>query len=225
LAQLVGFGLINAVTVIAAIGDIVRFAKPAKLVRYTGLDSRVKQSSNTLWTSAISKAGRKDLRSAMVDVATHAAKHHAYWKREFERLSHKGSGVAYCAIARRLLIVVWHLLTDVAIDTHGDAQQIADGYYALYSDLGSKENIPSAPSVVDCTREKLDELGIGKDVTEIVKNKKTGKRVILLPSEQDPNRVIERKRDTRGGKTKYPPPELAEGWVCVDPAWAGSAHV
>jgi transposase len=205
LAQLVGFGLINAVTVIAAIGDIARFSKPGKLVRYAGLDSRVKQSSDSLWTGAISKAGRKDLRSAMVDVATHAAKHHPYWKREFERLSHKGAGVAYCAIARRLLIVVWHLLTDVAADKHGDAQQIADGYYAFYFDLGGKDNLPGAPSAVEYTREKLDELGIGKEVTEIVKNGKTGKRVILPPSEQDPNRVIERKRNTRGGKTEYPP--------------------
>ncbi len=79
LAQLVGFGMINAVTVIAAIGDIARFPKPGKLVRYAGLDSIVKQSSDNLWTGRISKAGRADLRSAMVDVATHAAQHHPYW--------------------------------------------------------------------------------------------------------------------------------------------------
>jgi transposase len=207
LAQLVGFGLINAVTVIAAIGDIARFPKPGKLVRYAGLDSIVKASADSVWTGKISKAGRRDLRSAMVDVATHAAKHHAYWRSEFERLSPKGSGVAYCAMARRLLVVVWHLLTDIAADKHGDPQQIADGYYAFYSDLGGKENIPGAPSAVQYTREKLDELGIGKDVTEIVKNKETGKRCILPPSIHDPDRVIERRGSTnmRGGIHEYPP--------------------
>jgi hypothetical protein len=44
-----------------------------------------------------------------------------------------------------------------------------------------------------------------KEVTEIVKNKKTGKRVILPPSEQDPNAVIERKGpNMRGGQHEYP---------------------
>jgi transposase len=203
LAQLTGFGLINAITVIAAIGDVARFPKPGKLVRYAGLDSVVKASADSVWTGRISKAGRRDLRSAMVDVATHAAKHHKYWKAEFERLSHKGSGVAYCALARRLLVVVWHLLTDIAADKHGDAQQIAEGYYAFYFDLGGKENLAGAPSAVEYTRAQLDDLGIGQDVTQIIKDKETGKRVILPPSVHDPDRVIERKGN--GGIHEYPP--------------------
>jgi hypothetical protein len=66
--------------------------------------------------------------------------------------------------------------------------------------------LPGAPSAVEYTREQLDDLGIGKEVTEIVKNKKTGKRVILPPSRHDPDAMIERAGpNMRGGVHEYPP--------------------
>ena len=57
LLHLAGFGVVTAVTVWAAIGDIRRFAEPKKLVGYAGLGTRVHDSGMTSRTGKITKAG------------------------------------------------------------------------------------------------------------------------------------------------------------------------
>jgi transposase len=52
-----GFGWINAFTVASEIGEITRFASPAKLCGYTGLCPRVRQSGTTDRRGPISKHG------------------------------------------------------------------------------------------------------------------------------------------------------------------------
>jgi hypothetical protein len=62
------------------------------------------------------------------------------------------------------------------------------------------------PSVAKFVREQLDDLGIGVDVKAIVRNKETGKRLILPPSRHDPEAVIERAGpNMNGGQVDYPP--------------------
>jgi transposase len=61
-----GFGSINAFTVASEIGDITRFASPAKLCGYTGLCPTVIQSGNTDRRGPISKHGPRYLRSGPV---------------------------------------------------------------------------------------------------------------------------------------------------------------
>ena len=63
LVQLPGCGMLNAITILAAIGTIDRFEKPKKLVGYAGLGTRVHDSGTTY------HAERKDLRHAMVSMA------------------------------------------------------------------------------------------------------------------------------------------------------------
>ena len=53
---------------------------------YAGLGTRVHDSGLTHQNGRITKAGRKDLRRAMVDSANHAILHHPFWKKEFQRL-------------------------------------------------------------------------------------------------------------------------------------------
>jgi transposase len=62
-----GFGWINAYTVASEIGDIERFASPAKLVGYTGLCPRVYQSGATDCRGPISKQGSRYLRWALFE--------------------------------------------------------------------------------------------------------------------------------------------------------------
>src|SRR6266508_6305501 len=62
LLQLPGFGVVTAVTVWAAIGNIQRFADPQHLVGYAGLGTKVHDSGMTTRTGRITKAGRRDLR-------------------------------------------------------------------------------------------------------------------------------------------------------------------
>jgi transposase len=57
-----GFGWINAYTIASEIGDIGRFASPAKLCGYTGLCPRVLQSGATDRRGPISKHGPRYLR-------------------------------------------------------------------------------------------------------------------------------------------------------------------
>ena len=70
LMQIPGFGVITAMTVLAAIGDISRFETPKHLVSYAGLAPGVEQSGTKQRSKPITKEGRKELRWAMVEVAS-----------------------------------------------------------------------------------------------------------------------------------------------------------
>ncbi|MGB8981351.1 MAG: transposase [Anaerolineales bacterium] len=67
LLQLPGFGVVTAVTVWAAIGDIQRFEDPQHLVGYAGLGTKVHDSGMTSRRGRITKAGRRDLRVVLIE--------------------------------------------------------------------------------------------------------------------------------------------------------------
>ncbi|MEN3313423.1 MAG: transposase, partial [Actinomycetota bacterium] len=73
-----GLGWINAYTIASEIGDIERFASPAKLCGYTGLCPRVLQSGQTDRCGPISKHGPRYLRWALFEAALNACKHPLY---------------------------------------------------------------------------------------------------------------------------------------------------
>jgi hypothetical protein len=74
----------------------------------------------------ITKQGRRDLRFVLVEAARVAVQTHPYWKREFARLAKRiGDHKAVVAIARKLLIVVWHVLLAKSADRRADAEQVA----------------------------------------------------------------------------------------------------
>jgi len=113
LVQVTGIGLLTGITILAAIGDISRFPSAKQLVGYAGLGARVHASGETYATGRITKAGRKELRTAMVEAAHHAVQDHPYFKVEYQRLSRSiGPKKAMVAIARKLLVMVWHLLAE-----------------------------------------------------------------------------------------------------------------
>jgi transposase len=58
LQQLPGFGIVTAMTVLGAIGDIARFPNADKLVGYAGLDARVSSSGGKTHYGSITKSGR-----------------------------------------------------------------------------------------------------------------------------------------------------------------------
>jgi transposase len=110
-----GFGWINAYTVASEIGDIGRFASPAKLVGYTGLCPRVYQSGGTDRRGPISKQGSRYLRWALFEAALHACNHPIYaehYRRTKQRLGRqRGPKVAQIDLSRKLTEAVWHMLT------------------------------------------------------------------------------------------------------------------
>jgi hypothetical protein len=97
----------------AAIGDIGRFQSPQKLVSYFGLNPRVRQSGlGAAHHGRISKVGRSHARAMLVEAAWAAAKApgplHAFFVRIRARRGHQ---VAAVAVARKLTVLCWHLLT------------------------------------------------------------------------------------------------------------------
>jgi transposase len=109
LVQLPGIEMIDAMTLLAAIGDITRFASAKELVGYAGLGTRVHDSGHLHQSGRITKAGREDIRHVMVEAAQSAARTHLHWKAELARLEpRQGCKKAIVAIARKLLVFVWY---------------------------------------------------------------------------------------------------------------------
>jgi transposase len=181
LVQLPGVSLLNAVTILAAIGDIMRFPSAAQLVGYAGLGARVHASGQAYQTGRITKAGRRDLRTAMVEAAQHAVRSNAHWQAVYEHLEVRlGRPKAIVAVARKLLVAVWHVLHEETVDRHADATQVACAFFAYAYKVGVK-NLPEGQSALEFTRAQLDRLGIGAELTEIPWG---SKRFKLPPSHQ-----------------------------------------
>jgi transposase len=110
-----GFGWINAFTVASEIGDIERFASPAKLCGYSGLCPRVIQSGSTDRRGPISKHGPRYLRWALFEAALNACKHPLYRERyqaTKRRLGRqRGPKVAQIELSRKLTEAIRHMLT------------------------------------------------------------------------------------------------------------------
>ena len=167
LIQLPGVAMLTAVTILAAIGDITRFPTAKKLVGYAGLGTRVHDSGMTHSSGRITKAGRRDLRRAMVNAANHAVVDYPHWKADLERLKpHLGRSKAIVAIARKLLVAVWHVLNKQVADRFADPQNVARSFLTHAYKIGVR-NLPEGQSALAFTREQLDRLGLGKDLQEI----------------------------------------------------------
>lgn len=164
LVQLPGVGWLTAMTILAAIGDVTRFENAKKLVGYAGLGSRVHDSGTTHTTGRITKAGRRDLRRAMVNAANHAVEYHPHWKKELTRLEPRmGRSKAVVAVARKLLVTVWHVLTKEQADRFAEPQGVGRSLLAHAYRVGVK-NLPSGQSAPGFVREQLDRLNIGQDI-------------------------------------------------------------
>jgi transposase len=102
-----------AMGLLAAIGDIARFASPEKLVSYLGLNPSVRQSGNrAAQHGRITKHGRSHARGMLVEAAWAAARAPGPLRAFFPRIqSKRGKQVAAVATARKLAVLVWHLLT------------------------------------------------------------------------------------------------------------------
>jgi transposase len=186
LLQLPGFGIVTAVTVWAAIGDIRRFAESKRLVGYAGLGARVHNSGLSTRTGRITKAGRRDLRVALVESAQVAANHHPHWKAELARLEPRlGRNKAIVAIARKLLICVWHVLSRQVPDRFAEPQAIAQKLLKFAYQVG-KSNRPAGQSAAQFVRERLDALHLGTDLMAISWG---SKKPIPLP----PSKLLEKK--------------------------------
>ena len=109
-----GVGFTSASTLLAEIGDITDFKKPEQLAAWAGLVPSVYQSAGKLITGSITKHGSRHIRWILIQVARVIARgRNSKLKRFFLRVkSKKGSNVAVVALARKVLCVLHHLLTN-----------------------------------------------------------------------------------------------------------------
>jgi transposase len=113
LLEITGIGVFAAYSILAQIGDIARFPSPKKLTAFAGLVPSLHQSGQRSFNGHITKAGSPMLRWLMVEAARTAIRFDPHWQVLHQRLKQRrGSSVATVAIARKLLVVVWHLLHD-----------------------------------------------------------------------------------------------------------------
>jgi transposase len=158
LLQLPGIGLITAMTILSAVGTIKRFPTAKKLVGYAGLGARVYSSGQSHKSGGITKQGRRELRYVMVEAAWNAIKNSELWRERFERLAHRlGRQKAAVAIARKLLVVVWNVLTYQSADRYAEPNTVAKSMFLwsqrnrLATSLGLKP--------AEFTSQKLNQLG------------------------------------------------------------------
>lgn len=108
-----GVSCIVASTVLASIGDIARFPSPDKLSSYFGLTPRVRQSGDhPARHGRISKQGNGDARKMLVEAAWSAKTAPGPLRAFFNRMQKRhGAAAAAVATARKLAVMIWHILT------------------------------------------------------------------------------------------------------------------
>jgi transposase len=119
-------GRIASLTFLAAVDDVYRFPSSRKLVGYSGLAPTVRQSSERTEYGSISREGRRELRAVWVQIAHLVAidRHRdtqplrSWFNRVAKR---RGKKTAVVALARRLLVIAYHLLRE---ETDYDAARL-----------------------------------------------------------------------------------------------------
>ncbi len=163
LVQLPGIGVLTAMILLSAIGEIQRFPSAKQLVGYSGLGASIHASGQTYYTGRITKQGRREIRSVMAEAAWIAVEHSAHWQQTFDTLAVRiGRQKAIVAVARKLLVVVWHVLTDHQADRHGDVEATARKFMTWGTQQRTARRTGLSRSAF--ARKQLDQVGIGQDL-------------------------------------------------------------
>jgi transposase len=177
LVQLSGIGVVIAMTVLSAIGDISRFESATSsrcsygknLVGYAGLGAGVHDSGKTHKEKKITKKGRKELRWVMVEAAWRAVGMSPFWKAEYEkylrRLRKKNQAIV--VIARKLLVAIWHVLSKEETDEHASEEDLA--YKMLLLSWSLNQNVRQGMSYKQFAKYALMKLGVETDITRFVR--------------------------------------------------------
>jgi transposase len=119
LDEVAGIGRHAAQVIIAEVGlDMGQFPTPAHLVSWARLSPRTIQSGTRHRAGATGK-GNPYLKSVLGEAATAAAKTDTFLGERYRRLVRRiGKRKALVAVARSILVIVWHLLADPTARFH-----------------------------------------------------------------------------------------------------------
>lgn len=113
LATMPGVGTVTIETVLAELGDWRRFDNADSVVSFAGLDPGVRSSDGKRHDLKLSKSGSPLLRWIMIQLAHRLKRTTSRWQRMFEQISRRaGKKKATCAVARRILLVMYAMLRD-----------------------------------------------------------------------------------------------------------------
>lgn len=120
LAEIPGINTESAQLIIAEIGlDMTRFPTAAHLVSWAKLCPRTIQSGTSLTAGKTGK-GNPYLKGALgIAAATAARSKNTFLSERYRRLvKRRGKGKALVAVARSILVIIWHLLADPTTRYH-----------------------------------------------------------------------------------------------------------
>ena len=151
-----GVNVICAAIFLAAVGDINRFNGSRQVVAYLGLDPRVYQSgSSPARGGRISKQGSPQARWALVEAARSVAQQPGPLHAFYERLrARKGHNRAVVAVARKLAVLFWCMLTREQDYAHQQPSLTARKLRMLEVKAG-QPTVKGKPTGVFATREKM----------------------------------------------------------------------
>jgi transposase len=113
LATMTQVGKVTIETVLAELGDWRRFGNADQVASYAGLEPGVRESDGRRKELRLTKSGSPLLRWIMIQLAHRLKRKSARWERVFEQLEKRvGNKKATCAVARRLLLVMYAMLRD-----------------------------------------------------------------------------------------------------------------
>jgi transposase len=171
LVRLCGVRDVVAFALGAIIGDIRRFASPAKLVKYVGLDPALDESGEGRWEGGVGRHGRKDLRALLIEAAQaiyRSKEALAKWGRKlFARKSSLNLVVA--AIARKLTVAIWYLLM---------------GRFTALEELDSRLKIKTGKIISAVGKSALAQIGKSRKALqqEMEQSLKTARIYVLDPN-------------------------------------------
>jgi transposase len=135
LAQIPGISADLARAIIAETGlDMSRFPTAAHLVSWAGLCPAARQSGPR------TRAGKKGqgngyLRGSLGQAALAAARTQTFLGERYHRIARRrGKAIAQVAVARSILVIIWHLLADPA----ARYTELGPGYYQARLDIDRK---------------------------------------------------------------------------------------
>jgi transposase len=153
-----GVNVICAATFLAAVGDIGRFRASRQLVGYLGLDPRVRQSgSSPAKGGRISKRGSGTVRWALVEAAASVIRQPGPMRAYYQRLrARRGHQIAVVAVARKLAVLFWCLLSREEQYAHQQPSLTAKKM-RLLEIRGGAPTMKGSPTGTWATREKMRE--------------------------------------------------------------------
>jgi hypothetical protein len=112
LMSIPGVNLVTGAGILSTIGDVSRFPDKKKLAAYFGVVPSVRQSGDTSRNGRITKQGRAEARWLLIEAAEILRRSPGPMRALYRRVARrKNHNIAVVAVARKLVELVYHLLT------------------------------------------------------------------------------------------------------------------